>query len=46
MYKVFYNYRGFDIREVFKDYILFKLICNNYVVRKPITKGKSGNKIY
>jgi len=46
MYKVFYNYRGFDIWEVFKDYVLSKLICNNYTVYRPIAEGKSGNKIY
>ena len=45
-YKAFYNCRGFDIWEVFKDHALSKPICDNYIIRKSITGEKSGNKIY
>ena len=46
IYKIFYNYFGFNIRKVFKNHILSKPIYNNYIVCKSVTKEKSSNKIY
>jgi hypothetical protein len=45
-YKTLYNRFGFNIRKILENYALSEPICNNYIIYKPIIRGKPSNKVY
>jgi hypothetical protein len=45
-YKTLSDRFGFNIREILENHALPESIYNNYIIRKPITRGELSNKVY
>jgi hypothetical protein len=46
VYKALRYYFSFNVWEVLEDHAFPKPVRDNYVIRRPITKGEAGNKVY